>query len=1019
MRAPAKSTKKKKAKSKPAKKRAKTTARNAPPLGKRREAQPRVEGHSLAHRIVTAPKLTDGKAARARIAEWLTTLSARDGRRLGALLSGHSSLSRVLASFAENSPYLWDLATGDPPRLIRLLDADPDRHLDHCFAETHRAVCASRDEDEVMQLLRRMKAEAALLIALADIGGVWPVMRAARALTDLADTAVDAAVRFILGEAAGAGQLKPADASQPHVGSGYIVLAMGKMGAYELNYSSDIDLIVLYDAEARALPKNAVPAPLFVKLTQRLVRLLQHRTADGYVFRTDLRLRPDPASTAIAISTAAAMSYYESAGQNWERAAMIKARACAGDMAAGQAVLAELSPFVWRRYLDFAAVADVHAMKRQINAFRGHGEIAVEGHNIKLGRGGIREIEFFAQTQQLIAGGRNPDLRDRDTLTTLDKLEREHWIDAAVRVDMKAAYCFLRMVEHRLQMLNDEQTQVLPAEREQLERFARFLGYGGRDAFARVFVGHLEKVQGHYVRLFEAAPGNGKPALTFRADANDRKTLSRLAELGFTKPLEASTIVRGWVDGSHRSLKGEASREHLQALIPMLIEHIGRSDNPHAALVQFDRFLANLHAPARLLSLLRQRPELIALTTLVLGTAPRLADTLARHPQVMDALVDPSFFGALPDEAELNRRLDAVLAHARGDEDLLDRIRMFGLEYMFLIGVRILSGTATAREAGEGYARLAGAIIRAVHAAVAGNFAAAYGHLRGAQTVVLAMGKVGGREMTAASDLDLMLIYDFDGKHPESDGKRALYGGQYFARLTQRLINALTAQTNYGALYDVDMRLRPSGRAGPLAVQLGGFTSYQQTEAWTWEHMALTRARIVSGSAAFGARIEKVIRDILTRPRDAVMIAGDVVEMRAAIAKEKGDSGRWDIKYVAGGLIDIEFIAQYLQLVHAHRLPQILDTSTTRVLDKARQLDLLSLEDAEVLRTAVRFYHDVTQILRLCLPGSFDPNKAGAGLLRLLARAADVPDFATLEATLIETQTKVRASFEKILGVAA
>jgi glutamate-ammonia-ligase adenylyltransferase len=335
---------------------------------------------------------------------------------------------------------------------------------------------------------------------------------------------------------------------------------------------------------------------------------------------------------------------------------------------------------------------------------------------------------------------------------------------------------------------------------------------------------------------------------------------------------------------------------------------------------------------------------------------------------------------------------------------------------MFLIGVRILSGTVTARQAGEAFARLADAVIRAVHRGVAGNFAGTYGHMRAEQTAVVAMGKLGGREMTATSDLDLMLVYDFDDKQPESDGTRKLYGGQYFARLTQRLINALTAQTNYGALYDVDMRLRPSGRAGPLAVQVDGFTSYQETEAWTWEHMALTRARVVSASPEFAARVEKAIRDILRRPRDPALIAGDVVEMRGAIAAEKGDRDRWDLKYVAGGLVDIEFVAQYLQLVHAHRLPEILDTSTARVLDKAWQLQVLPVEDAEVLRPAVRFYHDLTQILRLCLPGPFDPKTAGAGLLRLLARAADVPDFATLDATLIETQAKVRASFVRILG---
>jgi glutamate-ammonia-ligase adenylyltransferase len=981
-------------------------------------APPR-SGATLADRIATAPQLVDAKAARARVADWLADLPSDAAKPVASLLAQYPTVNTLIESLSESSPYLWELAIREPERLLRLMGADPEQHFAALLADNGGAIAAAADDVSAMQLLRRMKTEAGLLIALADIGGVWPVMRAARALSDLADSAVDAAVTFVLAEAARAGRLNLKDKARPQADSGYIVIAMGKMGGRELNYSSDIDLIVFYDPATPVLPKDAEPAPLFVKLTQRLVKVLQERTADGYVFRTDLRLRPDPASTAIAISTPAALSYYESVGQNWERAAMIKARACAGDIASGEALLNELAPFVWRKYLDFASVADVHAMKRQINAYRGHGEIAVEGHNIKLGRGGIREIEFFAQTQQLIAGGRSPHLRDRDTLTTLDKLCADRWIDQGARDDMKVAYCFLREVEHRLQMVNDEQTQVLPADREGVERFARFLGYANRDAFAEVLVGHLDKVQRHYERLFEKTPaGPERPALAFPADADDHKTLDRLAELGYRKPLEASARVRHWLAGGYRSLKGEAARRSLQELLPALLEQLGHTDNPDATLLAFDHFLANLHAAARLLSLLRQNPNLIALIALVLGIAPRLADTLARYPQVMDALVDPSFFGPLPDDAELTRRLNAALAQSQHDQDLLEGIRMFGLEYMFLIGVRILSGTVTARQAGEAFARLADAVIRAVHRSVASNFAAAHGHVRGEETAVLAMGKLGGYEMTASSDLDLILVYNFDAAHPESDGARPLYGAQYFARLTQRLINALTAQTNYGALYQVDMRLRPSGRAGPLATQIEGFSGYQETEAWTWEHMALTRARVVSASPAFRARVEQVTRDTLRRPRNAALIAGDVVEMRAAIAKEKGDAERWDLKYVAGGLIDIEFIAQYLQLVHAHERPEILDTSTARVLDKAWQLRVLLVEDAEVLRPAVQLYHDVTQILRLCLPGSFDPKTAGAGLLRLLARAADVPDFAALEATLIETQTRVRMSFVRILGKA-
>jgi glutamate-ammonia-ligase adenylyltransferase len=384
----------------------------------------------------------------------------------------------------------------------------------------------------------------------------------------------------------------------------------------------------------------------------------------------------------------------------------------------------------------------------------------------------------------------------------------------------------------------------------------------------------------------------------------------------------------------------------------------------------------------------------------------------------MDAVIDPSFFGALPEEAELALGLNRSLQQAGSYEDFLDRIRIFAQEHMFLVGTRILSGTVSAEQAGEAFARLADTLIRSLHGAIDEEFVKRHGRVRGQETAILALGKLGGREMTATSDLDLIVIYDFDANHPESDGPRGLYGAQYFTRLTQRLINALTAQTNYGVLYQVDMRLRPSGRAGPLATQLDGFASYQETEAWTWEHLALTRARVVSASPAFAARIESVIHAVLMRPRDARAVAGDVVEMRRAIAQEKGDDKRWDLKYAAGGLIDIEFIAQYLQLVHAAAAPEILDTSTARVFDKAWRLGLLSTEDAEVLRPAVRLYHDLTQVLRLCLPGLFDPKAAAPGLVGLLARAADVPDFATLDATVTETEAKVRKSFERILGEA-
>ncbi len=958
-----------------------------------------------------------GTATSAPVSAWLASLKTKAGKMLQALVREQPLLLGLIGSVAEAAPFLWDLMRADPARLVRLLDNDPDAALAALLAATQHAAAAARSQDEVMRTLRRMRAQAALLIALADIGGVWNVPRVTGALTDVAECALTAAVNYLLCEGAGRQKLAPPDRDRPDAGSGYIVLAMGKMGGHELNFSSDIDLMVFFDAAAAKLGRDVEPMRFYVGITRDLVKLLQERTPDGYVLRVDLRLRPDPASTQIAISTEAALAYYESRGQNWERAALIKARACAGDLAAGERFLRDLSPFIWRKYLDYATVADVHEMKRQIHAYRGHGEIAIEGHNIKLGRGGIREIEFFVQTQQLIAGGRHAELRGRGTVAMLEILAAEGWIDAAARDELTTAYDFLRRVEHRLQMMADEQTHTLPADAEALGVFARFLGFADRDDFAGMLVSHLRKVERHYVRLFERAPEflARQQNLSFES-GNESETLDRLAGLGFRQPQGVVEAVHKWRAGAYRALRGEQARANLTELVPVIIDQLSRAENPDAAVAAFDRFLAGLRAGGRFLSLLRQNPELIRFVTLILGTAPRLADILAHNPHFIDPLVEPLFFGSLPDEKRLQAELGRALEDTRGYEAVLDAIRLFGQEQMFLIGARILSGLVSAEQAGEVFAGLADVLLRAVHTQAQADFAAAHGRMRGGESAILALGRLGAREMTASSDLDLIVIYDFDQKHPNSDGKRPLYGAQYFARFTQRLISALTVQTNYGVLYQVDMRLRPSGRSGPVATQIDGFKSYQKREAWTWEHMALTRARVVSGPADFAAKIEAAIRDVLCRKRNPRTVADDVVEMRAAIAKEKGDANPWDFKYAAGGLVDIEFVAQYLQLIHAAAMPEILDTSTARTLEKAARLGVLKPEDAEVLRPAVRLFHDLTQILRLCLPTAFDPKTASSGVLTLLARAADLPDFPALQAYVAETQRQVRACFVRILG---
>src|SRR3954447_4743727 len=975
------------------------------------------EGQSLAARFVGGPHVSASGNAEQLLDDWLSELEPAQSAALDQLLA-HPFARSILTGIAEFSPYLFDLARADAARLIRVLRCDPEAHLASLIENTTHEVFAAAGETDVMHLLRRMKAEAALMIALCDIGGVWPVMRVTSALTDLAVASVQAALRFLLRQEVTRGRMTSANADRPEEGSGLIVLAMGKMGAGELNYSSDIDLIVFFDPAATSLIADIEPAPFFVRVTQALSRILQQRSGDGYVFRVDLRLRPDPASTQVAMSTEAALHYYEREGRTWERAAMIKARPCAGDPKAGEALIAELAPFVWRKHLDFAALADVHDMKRQMQTYRGQSEIAVEGHNVKVGRGGIREIEFFAQTQQLIAGGRHAELRVRPTLLALQVLANSNWITFQAREELTTAYEFLRRVEHRLQMIADEQTHALPEDAEAVERFANFFGYESRATFAKDLLGHLNIVQGHYGKLFEGDPaGTVKlPQVNYAAGPEDARLLDHLATLGFKKPVAVAGTLQLWMQGDYRALRNEATKAAFIEFVPGLIDGLAHAEDPDDAVTAFDRFLGALQRGGRLISLLRENRDLVALVALILGAAPRLGDMLARQPQIMDGLIDPRFFGAMPDQKELSARLAATLKDAASYEDFLDRLRLFGQESLFLIGTRILSGTVSAQQASVAFADVAEGIVHTVHGLVRDQFAAQYGRIRGQDTAIIAMGRLGSREMTASSDLDLILLYDSAHEPPDSDGERSLQGAHFFARLTQRLISAFTTRTNYGVLYDVDMRLRPSGRAGPVASRIDAFADYQEREAWTWEHMALTRARVISSSPQLRGQIEDIIRSVLVRSRDAASTAGDVADMRKAIALEKGEDDIWDLKLAAGGLVDIDFIAQYLQLAYAADKPGILSVSTLQVLDNAAALGVLPQAEAEVLRSAAPLYHDLTQIIRLCVTGKFNPETSGDNLLHVMARAGDTPDFSTLEARVRETQGEVRRVFLALVG---
>ena len=972
----------------------------------------------LADAFDRAPALHRPALAEERLAVWRAGLAPQH-----ALCTevDRPRVSALLAALADHSPYLWRLATKDPDRLLRLLVAPPDVALAQCLDRLQAEIDAVDAAAAAMPILRSAKAEVALLVAMADLGGVWDLDHVVEALTRFADRVVSAALAALLRDAGKAGKLLPRDRGR-ETDCGMAVLMLGKGGSRELNYSSDIDLVVLYDPVSSALAPGVAPAPFYVRITQALVKLLGERTSDGYVLRVDLRLRPDPGSTAIAISVPAAFVYYETLGQTWERAAFIKARPVAGDLAIGATFLRELAPFIWRKYFDYAAIADVHAMKRQIHAFRGHADVTVPGHDIKLGRGGIREIEFFVQTQQLIFGGRRPRLRGAATLDMLVELQADGWIDEVAVSELTAAYRTLRRIEHRLQMRADEQTQRLPVEADALAQFALFAGYDAYAGLEADLLAQMRAVEGHYARLFEQAPGLDAAAghFVFSGEAIDPLTVETLHGLGFTKPRDAVETVRGWHFGRRPAVQGARAREVLTELVPALLSAFSGSGDPDAALTGFDAVLGRMPAAVELFMILKSNAALRELFADILGVAPRLAATVSNRPHLLDAAIDPMGRSTTPED--IQHRITSLGRASRSEvdgrsrtEEMLDRARDVAREEQFLIGLRLLAGSEEPARAGEHFADLADAIVRALLGQVAGDFEAEHGSVPGGALAVVAMGKLGSREMTAVSDLDLLIIYDFDPEHPDSDGPRPLAAPRYYTRLSQRLIAALTVATRRGPLYEVDMRLRPSGNQGPLATQLSGFLRYQSEEAETWERMALTRARVVAGDAALGDKIAAIIRAQLMRPRNATL-GREIAAVRALVSEGKGDGDAWDLKLAPGAQLDVEFLAQYVVLRHAPAHPTLLGLNTTATLGVALALGLLPPGDGVVLIEASRLYTSVIQILRLAIEGRFDPAKAGSGLKRRLVAAAGLPDFATLERSMAETRSAVRRIFDTILG---
>jgi glutamate-ammonia-ligase adenylyltransferase len=922
----------------------------------------------------------------------------------------------ALAPVFSASPYLAGLARRSPDRLRTILAEQPGARLEAILKATAALEAAPGDIEAVRQGLRRLKGDLHLLTALADLGGAWDLDAVTSALTRFAD----AGVRAALAAAAEVerGGLVAAEGGERGPVPGLFVVAMGKHGAHELNYSSDIDISVFYEPERLPLAEGAEPAETAVRVTKAMAALLHERTGDGYVFRVDLRLRPDPSSTPVAVSVPAALDYYETVGQNWERAAFIKARAVAGDAVEAKAFLDELQGFIWRRNLDFGAIADIHSIKRQIHVHKVDDRLSAPGANLKLGHGGIREIEFYVQTQQLILGGRDPSLRAIRTVDALRALATSGHVAAPTAEEMAADYAALRALEHRVQMLDDEQTHRLPEADGERRRVAALAGAKSLKAFDVQLEKLLRRVNARYGELFpeEEQLSSAFGSLVFTGVEDDPETLQTLARMGFSQPPQVAETIRGWHRGGIGATRTERGRELFTRLAPRLLDALHATGAPDAAFLRFADFFSRLTSGVQMQSLFLAQPRLFQLIVEVLAFAPELARTLARNPAAIDAMLDRGFYDGIDrdDVAELEQAAADAGREEGGFEAAMDAVRRAHREQAFRIGVQILSGSASAATAGPAYADLADGCIRALAAAALAEVERIGGVFPG-EVAVVALGKAGSREMTAGSDLDLMTLY----RPAEPNAQSAIKGWApeaFYARFTQRLLAALSAPTAEGALYEVDLRLRPSGTQGPVAVSLKAFEGYYAKEAETWEYLALTRARVVWSSGAAFARVgAAAIETALRRPRDAGRTARDVRAMRALMEKERPAKGRWDLKLARGGLVDVEFAAQFLQIVHAAEGGP-LKVHTGEALAAMRDAGLAPEAAVGDLEAAWRLQQDLSQVLKVALPEAEDPSQEPEALRALLAKAGHAETFQALTETLKARRAAARKAYEQVLA---
>ncbi len=945
------------------------------------------------------------KDAAARLTERFAELGPAE-QALAASDTGR----RMLDALGGGSPYLSDLLVREHATALTCWRDGPDAALADIRAKLDTLDPAAA-QPTIAAGLRAAKRRTALLCAIADIGGAWSLARVTATLSWLAEVALRKAIDHLLLATAATGKLTLHGNADPGRDSGLIVLGMGKLGAGELNYSSDIDLILFYDPAAQQ-DHDGLGAT-FTRIARTLVTILEARDANGYVFRTDLRLRPDPAATPPVVALPAALAYYESMGQNWERAAMIKARPLAGDIARGRDFLQHIRPFVWRRFLDFAAIADIHAMKQRINHHKGldgHNEIA--GLDVKLGRGGIREIEFAAQTLLLVWGGRDPTLRDPTTIGALRRLVRAGKLDRRAAAELIVAYRALRMVEHRLQMVADRQTHAIPAKPDDIERFAIFLGCPDAAAFALWLERHMHRVRRRYAEFFETVPEPPPGVATFDLSGIDDPpaTIAALHALGFQNTAGVIAALRSWRTGRLRALRSSRSRELIDLVLPTLLAALGEQTDPDAAFMRFDQMLQRLPAGVQILSMLQRNPALVRRVAAVLGAAPSLSEHLATVPMALEGLLAPDALDPDP-----HRLLHARLADARSLEDVVAITSALVRAEEFRLCVGQMEGWLDVDAAGLARSALADAALAVLLDAVLRDHERKYGKVPGGAIAVVALGKAGSREMMAGSDLDLMLIYDHAPDAAESDGAKPLPVSTWFIRAAHAFVAALTAPGVDGPLYAADMRLRPSGSKGPVAVSLEAFRRYHAQDAWTWERMALTRARVVACDCPTGEMaglVERAVAAALAHDQSRARTKADAAQMRARLLREHPPTGPWDVKLRPGGMIDVEFIAQTLLLVCG--VPPGLQ-HTADALAHLAAIGAIPAAEAECLIDADRLWRTIQSMLRI-LVGRTTAELPATAIAPLLRAANDAIDLDALRARMERTAADVGRAFQSLVG---